>query len=544
MWGDQDETVEDEVVQRGGGGEHEDLHVILECDRAHAGSVRFCLTAIEEVVIGRGAQRTATRSEVAGRTRLTVSVPDSHMSSAHAKLTRSETGWVLTDTESRNGTFLDGRKTTRAKLQYGALLELGHTFFFLRECDLSQATDPAAGAAAMPDDLPGLSLDHGRQASLGRLWAVARGGLPILLTGEPGVGKKRLALALHRRLRPDAQFVVFDCCLAERDGGKHGAAGSFVTAFARSLEKAAGGTLLLSDVGALSSDAQGALLRLLSSTSTSQRVALMTTVPTEPGAHAEPASLRPSLLAYLGAFALFVPPLRERKEELGALLAEVLNGSTDAASRRYQIDPPLAYSLLQHDWPCNVRELENCIRSAIALSSDGVLRLGTPDRSMTPPPVPSASGEMPIVRLPASTSTPEPDPEFAQNVRRALRCNLSIAGLQRNGLLYSYMVQRKTKGPSVPAATVPALRQLILESIEALRGSPRGEKQCRVLHLTFITPTATQHEAADRLAMAFGTYRRYVTAAIAELTTNLWFAELSARFELEQPSKRAGWSGH
>jgi hypothetical protein len=130
---------------------------------------------------------------------------------------------------------------------------------------------------------------------------------------------------------------------------------------------------------------------------------------------------------------------------------------------------------------------------------------------------------------------PEPDAEFVQSVRRALKCNLSVSGLQKNGLLRAHMVLEATKGSSAATVTVPALRDIFLSAIESLRNSsPRGDKQSRVLHLTFIKPTSTQQEAAERLAMAFGTYRRYVTSALAELTSILWFNESSARLRHER----------
>ncbi|MDP9151203.1 MAG: hypothetical protein M3O36_14845, partial [Myxococcota bacterium] len=156
-----------------------------------------------------------------------------------------------------------------------------------------------------------------------------------------------------------------------------------------------------------------------------------------------------------------------------------------------------------------------------------------PFRAADPPRRPS---EPPFrASEPPPDTMPEPDPEFAQNVRRALKCNLSVAGLQKNGLLRAHMVLEATDGSSTATVAVPALRRLFLEAIESMRGaSPRGEKQSSVLHLTFIKPAATQQAAADQLAMAYGTYRRYVTSALAELTSILWFNESAARLRYER----------
>jgi hypothetical protein len=250
--------------------------------------------------------------------------------------------------------------------------------------------------------------------------------------------------------------------------------------------------------------------------------------------------IRADLLARLAGFAMPVQPLRARREDLGTLLSLILRrvGGVDPA--RITIDQEMGQALVLHDWPYNISELESCVRTAVALSTDGRIHWSPATLFHARAPV---VWDRPADDPPASRrvdnegakAPPEPDAEFVQNVRRALKCNLSLAGLQKNGLLGSHMVLDATKGSSASTVTVPALRDIFLSAIESIgHSSPRGEKQSRVLHLTFIKPTSTQQEAADQLAMAFGTYRRYVTSALAELTSVLWFNELSAESHAER----------
>src|SRR5688500_7921783 len=76
--------------------------VVLECGRPRSGSSRHRIEELDEVLLGRGAARTAER----GGGRLTVTIPDGHMSSKHARITRSEAGWVLEEQGSKNGCWV------------------------------------------------------------------------------------------------------------------------------------------------------------------------------------------------------------------------------------------------------------------------------------------------------------------------------------------------------------------------------------------------------------------------------------------------------
>ena len=111
---------------------HPLLCLVLECHRPLAPPVCFALDDIEEVVLGRGKTRTFRRMADHPR-RLEVRLEDERMSSQHARLSRCKGGWLVQDTESKNGSFVNGMKQSEARLAEGDIIELGHSFFRFRQ---------------------------------------------------------------------------------------------------------------------------------------------------------------------------------------------------------------------------------------------------------------------------------------------------------------------------------------------------------------------------------------------------------------------------
>ncbi len=421
----------------------------------------------------------------------------------------------------------------------GSMFELGHTHFMIRSRELPTALlggpldTPRARARS-----PALAtLDHERAAVIARMIDVARAGGTILLVGEAGSGKDTVARGVHASARTDGPFVGVPCALLGR--GRHaGEDGEDVaTDLAAHFERAAGGTLFLDEIEALLPGAQGALLAMLKSPRRGRLARVVSSVRSNEPRPQVP-RIPADLLAELADFTMAVPPLRERREDLGTLLSDILSRAAAGRLDTLTIAPTMGRALLLHDWPYNVSELDRCLRSAIATAEDGCLHWSPPEpvythapsdrpaHVMTAPSRPPEPAEEDV----STDAAAQPETDFAMNVRRALKCNLSVSGLRKNPLLRSDMVLEATGGASAPTSTVPALRRVLMASIDALnKSSPRGARQSRALQLTFIEPAPTQQEAAERLAMAFGTYRRYVTSALKELTAILWFGELSAR---------------
>jgi len=109
--------------------------------------------------------------------------------------------------------------------------------------------------------------------------------------------------------------------------------------------------------------------------------------------------------------------------------------------------------------------------------------------------------------------------EFVVALKSALRDFSRPDLLGRNALLGSRLLAgRDNVGPA-------ALQALLSMTVEELFASPRGEKLRRVIELTYFRPAAKQEAAADRLGLAFGTYRRHLTSALSRLAEWLWNRE-------------------
>jgi hypothetical protein len=525
---------------------HDDLHIVLECDRPLAGSTRHCIDDIDQISFRRGRQRRFARELVSGVRKLTLEVPDPHMSSTHATMRRLDGRWLLEDTNSRNGSYLQGRRVDRVPLADRALMQFGHTYFLLRSRELPRMLverTPDLTSASGGDRGLG-TVSHELGAVLARMLDASRAGVAVLLVGEAGSGKDTIARAVHA-LASDGgagAFAPVQCALLGH-GGDPGHADDVPAQLARAFEHAAGGTLFLNEIDGLSPTAQVALLSALRSPARTRIARILSSVRSNDLRSPVPA-LPADLLADVAGFWMSLPPLRDRLEDMGTLVSDILGRAGPPGEEPpLRIDMAMGQALLLHDWPYNISELESTLRFASTQSTQS----GAKTMHWSPPallyarssaPARLADSEPPIELGTVDTTAVQatvdtrsgPDAEFAKNVRRALKCHLSLAGLQTNGLLGSDMVLEAANGSVAATSTVPALREAILSSLDSLRkSSPRGERQGRVIHLTFIEPASTQQEVADRLAMAFGTYRRYVTSALAELTSILWFRELSAR---------------
>ncbi len=173
------------------------LFLVCESDCPLSPSVRFSLEGVDSVEIGRSGQLVVGRDGPKGQ-RLIIGLPDAWVSTAHAILRSTPTGWVIEDEKSKNGTLINGRLERHRPLADGDLIEIGHSFFFFREGLATSADEPPvlrsseAGVAAlgMATLVPSLA------AELKKLEAIAASAVSVVLQGETGAGKEVVAIAM------------------------------------------------------------------------------------------------------------------------------------------------------------------------------------------------------------------------------------------------------------------------------------------------------------------------------------------------------------
>ena len=216
----------------------------------------------------------------------------------------------------------------------------------------------------------------------------ARGTAPVLIMGEGGVGKNRLARAIHNDgPRANKPFIDINCQAiphelmvreilgAEQDTNTRGQPSKF--------ELADGGTLLLDQIETLSLEIQAALLHVIE---TQHVTRLGGSVPIPVDVRIIAATLSnledlvtqgsfiPHLFYRFGVFRVEVPPLRERVEDIPLLAERFLARHTARANRAVWIEDEAVRFLSRYPWPGNVRELESALERAMNQARDGIIR--------------------------------------------------------------------------------------------------------------------------------------------------------------------------
>lgn len=214
----------------------------------------------------------------------------------------------------------------------------------------------------------------------------AKSSIPVLITGESGVGKEVIARALHGASeRAGKPFVAVNCGalptnLIESILFGH-EKGSFTGATDKHLGKfaeASGGTLFLDEIGELPLDMQVKLLRALqegeidpvgSKRSVKVDVRVVSATNRDPAQQVKDGQFREDLFYRLNVFPIEAPALRERREDIPALVDHFIARFNVEEGRRVAGASPETLGLLTaFDWPGNVRQLENAVYRAIVLA--------------------------------------------------------------------------------------------------------------------------------------------------------------------------------
>jgi DNA-binding NtrC family response regulator len=248
-------------------------------------------------------------------------------------------------------------------------------------CTPGQATPPPARPPAVQPAF--VVQDPAMRAALRQVEQAAASQAAVLITGEPGTGKELLAAHLHRcSRRADRPFVPLDCSAAgdamfasELFGHESGTLPGAPTRRIGRFEAAAGGSLLLDEVGALDARMQARLLRAMQQRGI-DRLGANAPVPVDVRVIAtssrdlqqdvQRGRFRAELLMLLGVVTIHVPPLRERPGDIVALAEHFARSCAEANGLPPAVLSPAAQdALLRHCWPANVRELEWVMHRAV-----------------------------------------------------------------------------------------------------------------------------------------------------------------------------------
>jgi DNA-binding NtrC family response regulator len=223
----------------------------------------------------------------------------------------------------------------------------------------------------------------------GLIEQIAPSNVSVLITGESGTGKELVARTLHdlspRKPRP---FVAVNCAAipetlieSEIFGHEKGAFTGAAERRAGCFELAAGGTLLLDEIGEMPSGTQAKLLRVLEErklrrlgarTEQDVDVRVLAATNRDPGEAVAEGQLRPDLYYRLNVFNIHLPPLRDHMEDLPALTEAMLLQMNQKHGRRVSgVAPSMLDRLMAYNWPGNARELRNMIERAVVLCTDG-----------------------------------------------------------------------------------------------------------------------------------------------------------------------------
>ncbi|MFO0740140.1 MAG: sigma 54-interacting transcriptional regulator [Labilithrix sp.] len=300
---------------------------------------------------------------------------DLRVSRRHLEIAPAAALLRATDLGSSNGTAVGGLRIVQALLAGGELIVIGDT-------QLRIARAPIA-APVLPSSRRGFGRVVGASFEMQRVFEVAEklagSDLPLIIEGETGTGKELLAEAIHEAGATAAgPFVVVECAASSAE--------DLASAFAR----AAGGTLVLSEIGDLEAEAQASLVRLVDEPR-AQRVRVIASARRDTDRDVQDGRLREDLMYRLAGARIEMPPLRRRHGDV-ALLAQHF---WSIYAPNLEPPAPLLVKLARASWPGNVRELQSAIARAVALGPDAAEEYGS---KLTAHATPSALRENVIAK--------------------------------------------------------------------------------------------------------------------------------------------------
>ena len=305
-------------------------------------------------------------------------ISDSTVSKRHCEIIVEQSGYLIRDLDSTNGTFVQGVRVSSAHLAPGSEIQLGKTRIVF--CPLQDAHDiPLSRNEAFGKML-------GRSVPMRRIFYLAETYSPsdatVMITGETGTGKEVLAEEIHNHsARREKPFIVIDCAtiskeLIESELFGH-VKGAFTGANADrqgAFELADEGTVFLDEIGDLSPELQPKLLRVLEKREIKRvgcnkvrkiNVRIISATNRNLANEVNESRFREDLYYRLSVVHLELPPLRRRREDVPLLVKRFLTDLHGEEAMEQLADFDRTMDVLKrHEWPGNVRELRNLIELA------------------------------------------------------------------------------------------------------------------------------------------------------------------------------------
>jgi transcriptional regulator with GAF, ATPase, and Fis domain len=319
-----------------------------------------------------------------------ICIPEQAVSRTHARIVQNGNRWIVEDLGSRNGTLVDGSYITTLELESGHELRVGDAIFKFVSAGAQRAATYRIDGTFVGEHRKGAFHELVGGATIGQtameIERIAPTALSAIILGETGTGKEVVARGLHRLSGRRGTFQAIHCAAiphnlleSELFGYRRGAFSGADRDKPGLIKLADHGTLFLDEIGDMPLDAQAKLLRVLQTrevfplgATAAEAVDIRVVCATHRDLYQyeKEGKFRGDLLARLHEHVVHLPPLRDRKEDI-YLLAKTFCARYGRPNIEFQFS--FLVALFHYDWPFNVRELESCIKRAVALTNSDVL---------------------------------------------------------------------------------------------------------------------------------------------------------------------------